>query len=37
MIDCQLPTDHLMSMGAVSIAREDYINALTVLSSKSNT
>lgn len=31
MIDCQLPTDHLMSMGAVTIDRADYIQALTIL------
>ncbi len=31
MIDCQLPTDHLMSMGAVNIDRTDYIRALTIL------
>jgi leucyl/phenylalanyl-tRNA--protein transferase len=28
MLDCQLPTEHLMSMGAVCISREDYLHAL---------
>lgn len=32
MIDCQLPTQHLISMGAVCIPRQDYIQALAVLS-----
>ena len=32
MIDCQLPTEHLMSMGATSIPRDDYIQALRILS-----
>ena len=32
MIDCQLPTKHLISMGAVCIDRVDYIAALKVLS-----
>ncbi len=31
MIDCQLPTEHLLSMGAVCIDRADYIKALTIL------
>ncbi len=28
MIDCQLPTQHLMSMGAVNLSRKDYLIAL---------
>lgn len=32
MIDCQLPTAHLMSLGATCIPREDYIKALEILS-----
>lgn len=32
MIDCQLPTEHLISMGATSIPRDDYIHALRILS-----
>ena len=32
MIDCQLPTQHLISMGAVCIDRVDYIEALRILS-----
>lgn len=32
MIDCQLPTEHLMSMGAICITRDDYMKALDVLS-----
>ncbi len=31
MIDCQLPTEHLLSMGAVCVSREDYLSALTSL------
>ncbi len=31
MIDCQLPTAHLMSMGAINIPREDYVHALSIL------
>lgn len=31
MIDCQLPTQHLMSMGAVCISRDDYLKALKLL------
>jgi len=31
MIDCQLPTAHLMSMGATCIPREDYIKVLDIL------
>lgn len=31
MIDCQLPTDHLMSMGAVCISRNEYLEALRLL------
>ena len=32
MIDCQLPTRHLISMGAVCIDRTDYLKVLKVLS-----
>lgn len=32
LIDCQLPTAHLMSMGATNISRADYLAALKVLS-----
>ncbi len=32
LIDCQLPTEHLMSMGAVCISRNDYLSALKTLS-----
>ena len=28
MIDCQLPTEHLLSMGAICVSREDYLTAL---------
>ena len=28
LIDCQLPNEHLMSMGAVMISREEYMSAL---------
>ena len=28
LIDCQLPNDHLMSMGAEMISREDYLDIL---------
>lgn len=28
MIDCQLPNDHLMSLGAVMISRQDYMNTI---------
>ncbi len=31
MIDCQLPTEHLISMGAVSVSRDDYLTALSTL------
>ena len=31
LIDCQLPTAHLMSMGAVNISRDDYLAALKIL------
>lgn len=34
MIDCQLPTPHLMSMGAVSISRSEYLQALKSLCKK---
>ena len=33
LIDCQLPTQHLMSMGAVCISRDDYLKALKLLNS----
>jgi len=32
MIDCQLPTAHLMSMGATQIPRDNYIEVLEILS-----
>ncbi len=32
LIDCQLPTGHLRSMGAVSISRSEYLEALKQLS-----
>ncbi len=32
LIDCQLPTEHLLSMGATCIPRADYLRALSVLS-----
>lgn len=32
LIDCQLPTQHLLSMGATQIPRDDYIKVLEVLS-----
>jgi leucyl/phenylalanyl-tRNA--protein transferase len=31
LIDCQLPTEHLISMGAVNISRSDYLVALRML------
>ena len=31
MIDCQLPTAHLMSMGATQIPRDKYIEVLEIL------
>jgi leucyl/phenylalanyl-tRNA--protein transferase len=31
LIDVQLPTDHLMSLGAVAIARTEYLDLLAVL------
>ncbi len=31
MIDCQLPTEHLLSMGAISVSRNDYLTALATL------
>jgi len=31
LIDCQLPNEHLMSLGAEMISREDYMEALSVL------
>lgn len=31
MIDCQLPTPHLLSMGAVCISRDKYLEALKLL------
>lgn len=34
MIDCQLPTEHLISMGASNIPRNDYLQALRILSGK---
>ena len=30
LIDCQLPNDHLMSLGAEMISREDYLKVLSV-------
>lgn len=36
MIDCQLPTAHLTSMGAVNIPRSDYMQALRILSQGTN-
>lgn len=33
MIDCQLPTQHLLSMGAVCISRNEYLEALKRLNS----
>lgn len=29
LIDCQLPNDHLMSMGAEMISREEYMNSIS--------
>lgn len=34
LIDCQLPTEHLMSMGAVTISRDEYLTALSLLSKR---
>ena len=31
LIDCQLPTDHLTSMGAVTIPRSEFLDRLTAL------
>lgn len=31
LIDCQLPNEHLMSLGAEMISREDYMEALSIL------
>jgi Leu/Phe-tRNA-protein transferase len=28
MIDCQLPTEHLQSLGAIDISREEFESAL---------
>ena len=36
MIDCQLPTQHLLSMGAVNIDREDYLQVLQRLGRQTN-
>ncbi|OED42402.1 leucyl/phenylalanyl-tRNA--protein transferase [Chromatiales bacterium (ex Bugula neritina AB1)] len=32
LIDCQLPTEHLLNMGAVCISRTEYLSALKTLS-----
>lgn len=34
MIDCQLPTDHLISMGATCLARKDYAKVLKILAQR---
>lgn len=34
LIDCQLPTEHLMSLGAINISRADYLSALKILSNR---
>ena len=31
LIDCQLPNEHLMSLGAQMISRDDYMEALSIL------
>ncbi len=36
IIDCQLPTDHLLSMGATVVHREDYLNAVAMCASKAH-
>jgi len=33
-IDCQMPTDHLISLGAQVINREDYLNLLSTCKEK---